>query len=355
VIRRIDIFMLRVPKSDSRDAPLETVILRLVSDNGEEGIGECASAPAFDGVRAGSVRRDLEKALVAPLSEESIDNLLPGLTPQARCAADIALCDLRARRRGIRAADLLGGCRTERVPVNALLASDSEEAFLDRARAAWARGIRTFKIKSGTPDEDISRLETLRACFGSEARLRVDAGGRWTHEEARSRLRALRAFDLDYVEQPLGRGDLVTTAVLAREAGIALAADEDATDAEAVREIAARGAASLVVVKLPPAGGMTGAVAMIEAARACGLGAVVTGMMDTSIGLAAALHVAAAAGPLTGACGLGTLELLAADVVRDPLRIEAGEMILPPGPGLGVTLDPGAIADLRADGGSADA
>lgn len=354
MIGQIDIFMLRVPKADARAAPLETVILRLVSDDGAEGVGECATAPAFDGVRAEAVQRDLENSLTAPLAEDALEKLLPRLTPHVRCAADIALCDLRGRRRGIRAADLLGGCRIERVPVNALLASDSGGSFLDTARAAWARGIRTFKIKSSTPGEDSSRLEALRACFGGEARLRVDAGGRWTQAEARSRLRALRAFDLDYVEQPLGPGDLAAMAVVAREAGIAVAADEDATDAEAVREIAALGAASLVIVKLPPAGGMTGAVAMIEAARACGLGAVVTGMMDTSVGLAAALHVAARAGSLAGACGLGTLELLAADVVRDPLRIEAGEMILPPGPGLGVILDPGAIARLRADRRSAN-
>jgi len=75
---------------------------------------------------------------------------------------------------------------------------------------------------------------------------------------------------------------------------------------------------------------------------------VVTGMVDTSVGIAAALHVAAAADALAGACGLGTLDLLARDVVAAPLRIENGAMLLPEGPGLGVALDPGAIARMRA-------
>lgn len=355
MIRQADIFTLSIPKSLPGAQPLETVFVRLVNDEGVEGVGECATAPDFDGVRAETVRHDLESALSAPLPEASLTELLPRLVPQARSALDIALCDLRARGRGVRVADLLGGCRTERVPVNALLAPDSPQPYPDTALAAWEQGIRTFKIKSGSPDEDAGRLGALRARFGSDLRLRLDAGGRWSREEALARLRALREFDLEYVEQPVRPGDLAAMAIVARETGTPIAADEDAVDADAVREIAAAGAASLVVVKLPPAGGITGAMAMIEAARACGLGAVVTSMMDTSIGVAAALHVAAAAWPLAGACGLGTLEFLAADVVKDPLRIAGGAMILPEGPGLGVNLDADAVSRLRAGGRFQDA
>ena len=90
---------------------------------------------------------------------------------------------------------------------------------------------------------------------------------------------------------------------------------------------------------------------MIQAARASGLGAVVTGMMETSIGLAAALHVAAAAESLAGACGIGTAELLTRDVVAGPLPVEDGGIAIPSGPGLGVTPDRGRVEKLRVAAG----
>lgn len=348
MITRADIAVLRVPMIDAAAAPLETVLLRLWTGEGLAGAGECATAPAFDGVRAEEVARALRGALALPFAEDAAAARLPRLPPGARCALDTALRDLRARRRGVPLANLLSESPARRVPVNALLTPASAAEFMDAARAARARGIRTFKIKSRGPDEDAARLSALRTAFGDGVRLRVDAGGRWTRGEALERLRALRKFAPEYVEQPLGRGDLAGMAMLAGETGVALAADEDATDADAVRAIANAGAASIVIVKLPPAGGVTGALAMLQAARECGLGAVVTSMMDTSIGVAAALHVAAAAGPLAGACGLDTGALLAGDVACDPPRITDGAMILPAGPGLGIVPDEGALSRFAA-------
>ncbi len=89
---------------------------------------------------------------------------------------------------------------------------------------------------------------------------------------------------------------------------------------------------------------------MLRVAAEKKLGTVVTGMVDSSVGIAAALHVAAAADHLAGACGLGTLDLLAHDVAGEPLRIENGAMLLPDGPGRGVRLDEKALGRLRGGG-----
>jgi L-alanine-DL-glutamate epimerase-like enolase superfamily enzyme len=323
--------------------------------DGATGLGEAAASPDFDGVTAAGIARGLRATLppVLPRASE-IPSLLAPLTPAGRCALDTAFQDLSARRDGLRVSDRVGSVRRERVPVNALLLQEPGPAFLGEARAAWEKGIRTFKIKSRNRAADLARLRGLREQFGGAARLRLDANGAWSHAEAVARLRVLADLDLEYVEQPLKPGDLAGMAALARQTAIPLAADEAATDAEAVSRIAAAAAAAIVVVKLPPAGGVTGAAAAVERAAEHGLGVVVTGMMETSVGLAAALHVAASAPSLAGACGLGTIDLLAQDVVREPLRIEAGAMILPESPGLGVDLDPEVLARFRMGNGGGD-
>jgi o-succinylbenzoate synthase len=343
-----EVLRLRIPRRDPGEPPMETVILRLTAGDGTVAIGESAGARAFHGMDAEAIARELREIVLPGLDDgDPRASLLQRLSPPARCALDVALHDLLGREQGLRIADLLGGPRRTRVVVNALLPRFPEAAMLEVAREAWERGVGTFKIKSASLAEDVEALRTLRRTFGPGARLRLDANGAWTPKEAIERIRAIEPLGLEYIEQPVARGHLGEMARVAARSGIPIAADEDVTDPDAVARIAATGAASIIVVKLPTAGGIAGAMAMLRVAAEKGLGAVVTGMVDTSVGIAAALHVAAAADALAGACGFGTLDLLAGDVVEEPLRIENGAMLLPGGPGLGVQLDPGALARLR--------
>lgn len=351
MIDRIDVIPIRAERTDASIPPLESVLLRVEDRDGREGWGECATAPAHDGFRVADVLRGLAALPEPPVALDALAAGLEKLAPRARCALETALLDLRGKRQDAPVADLLGGRRRDRVEVNALLPAAPPERVTEAAERAWALGIRTFKLKSGRAADDGRRLASLRARFGSEARLRLDAAGRWTPEEAASRLDALRAFGLEYVEQPVAPGRLEVMAEIARRSAVAVAADEDARDAACVGRIAALGAASAIVVKLPAAGGPAGALEMIEAAHAAGLGVVVTGMMDTAVGLAAALHVAAAAPSLSGACGLGTAALLARDVAARPLPILDGAVALPRGPGLGVRPERARVERLRAGGG----
>ena len=348
---RAEVFTLRVPLRDARAGAVQTVLLRLTAADGTVGLGESAAAPSIDGIEADTIAGELRDHLLSPLdSEKAFSPLLRALSPPARCALDTALHDLRARRQGIRVADLLGGpCRAS-VPVNALVPRVPIAEAIAWARDAWRRGIRTFKIKSSDRDADAALLGALRGAFGPAALLRIDANGSWTVEEAIARIRALAPLDLEYVEEPVKPGDLTGMARVARETGVRLAADEDARDAEAVRLIAASGAARIIVVKLAVAGGIAGAMEILQASEAAGLGVVITSRMDTSIGIAAALHLAASAKSLAGACGLATRDHLADDVTANPPRVEDGKMTLPEGPGLGVRLDPEALDRLQEGG-----
>jgi O-succinylbenzoate synthase len=188
----------------------------------------------------------------------------------------------------------------------------------DQARTivAAAHGCRTAKVKVAEPgqrlDDDIARVAAVRDALGAGGRVRVDANGGWTLVQARTALTELAAFDLEYVEQPCR-----TIAELAavRSWGMALvAADESIRRARDPLAVARAGAADIAVLKVAPLGGVR---SCLEIAERAGLPVVVSSAVDTTVGLAAGLALAAALPELPYACGLGTRALLGADVVAD--------------------------------------
>jgi O-succinylbenzoate synthase len=198
----------------------------------------------------------------------------------------------------------------ERVEVNATIPAVSPE----RAHAITASsGCRTAKVKVGD-DGDEARVEAVRAALGPSGRLRVDANGAWDVDAAERAIARLARFDLEYVEQPVGT--LAEMAELRKRVEVPLAADESVRTAEDPLRIAGLEAADIVVLKVQPLGGVRRALQVAEAA---GLAAVVSSAVETSIGIAAGVALAAALPELPYACGLGTVTLLKGDVVRDPL------------------------------------
>jgi len=184
-------------------------------------------------------------------------------------------------------------------------------------------GCSTAKVKVAEPgqtlDDDVDRVAATRENLGAAGRLRVDANGGWSVAEAVAALRRLAPYDLEYAEQPCPTiADLAALRVALARAGIdvPVAADESVRKAADPLRVALAGAADLVVLKVAPLGGVRPALAV---AAACGLPVVVSSALDTSVGIAAGLALAAALPELPYACGLGTVGLLAADVVAAPL------------------------------------
>jgi o-succinylbenzoate synthase len=206
------------------------------------------------------------------------------------------------------------------VPVNATVPATDP----DRAHEIVTRsGCRTAKVKVAEPGQtladDIARCEAVRDALGKAGRLRVDANGAWELDEAVTAIRALDRFDLEYAEQPVA--DLDQMRRLRPRVDVPLAADESVRTAEDPLRIAGLHAADIVVLKVQPLGGVHAALRVAEAA---GLPVVVSSAVETSVGLAAGLALAAALPELPYACGLGTLDLLEGDVVDDPLVPEDG-------------------------------
>jgi O-succinylbenzoate synthase len=206
-----------------------------------------------------------------------------------------------------------------------------------------ASGCRTAKVKVAergqTEAEDIERVEAVREALGPDGRIRVDANGGWEPPLAARMLRRLAAFGLEYAEQPCAT--LEELAELRRRIDIPVAADESIRRAEDPLRVRAAGAADIVVLKAQPLGGVRAA---LRVAEACGLPVVVSSAVDTSVGLAAGVALAAALPELRYACGLGTMSLLAGDVTADPLVPYRGEL-----PVRRPAVDAGALARFEAD------
>jgi o-succinylbenzoate synthase len=211
-----------------------------------------------------------------------------------------------------------------RVPVNAVIGALPPAEAAALATEAVGQGMGTVKVKVGDAD-DIDRVAQVRNAIGPGIRLRVDANGAWDVDRAVDRLGALGRYDLELAEQPVAT--LADLARLRRRTDIRLAADECVRSLDDARRLAALQAADVLVVKVQPLGGVRAALAVVEAA---GIPAIVTSMLETSVGLAAGLALAAALPELPFACGLATATLLAADITDDPLVAHDGVLQVRP-------------------------
>jgi O-succinylbenzoate synthase len=176
-------------------------------------------------------------------------------------------------------------------------------------------GCATAKVKVADPGsssaDDLARVEAVRDALGSSGRIRVDANGAWTVDEAVAAIGELdrAAGGLEYVEQPCA--SVEDLAVVRRRVAVPIAADESirrAADPYRVRDLAA---ADVAVLKVQPLGGVR---ACLRIAADIGMPVVVSSALETSVGLAAGVALAAALPSLDHACGLATRALLTADV-----------------------------------------
>jgi O-succinylbenzoate synthase len=206
--------------------------------------------------------------------------------------------------------------RRSSVPVNVTVPA------VDPARAheiVAASGCRTAKVKVAEPGqlpaEDRARLEAVRDAIGPSGAVRVDANGAWDVDTAAARLAELdRAVGLEYAEQPCAA--LADLAALRRRVEVPIAVDEGVRRSADPRRVDLREAADVVVLKVQPLGGVRAA---LEVAEAHGLPCVVSSALESSVGIAAGVALAAALPELPFACGLATVALLTDDVTSAPL------------------------------------
>ena len=210
------------------------------------------------------------------------------------------------------------------VPVNVTVPAVEPDAAAELVRAS---GCRTAKVKVAEPGQsladDLDRVAAVRAALSSTGCVRVDANGGWDVDTAVDAIRRLdrAAKGLEYVEQPCA--SVEELAGVRRRVDVPVAADESirrAADPYRVRDL---DAADIAVLKAQPLGGVRAA---LQIAEEIGLPVVVSSALETSVGLAAGVALAAALPQLPYACGLATASLLRQDLVADPFTPVGGEL-----------------------------
>jgi O-succinylbenzoate synthase len=224
--------------------------------------------------------------------------------PWLRCAEEAAAGDWPAPLR-------------DRVPVNATVPVVAPEVAHDLVRRS---GCATAKVKVADPGtvlaDDLARVEAVRDALGPAGRLRVDANGAWDVDAAVAAIAALdrAAGGLEYVEQPCA--SVEDLALVRRRVDVPIAADESIRRAEDPYRVRDLEAADVAVLKVQPLGGVR---ACLRIAEDIGMPVVVSSALETSLGLAAGVALAAALPSLDHACGLATRALLTADVASPEL------------------------------------
>lgn len=334
-------------------------LLVLDGDDGRRGLGEATPVAGFGLEEAPRAREALAvlAAHVLGAEPDARDALLddaarlaPG-APCARAALDTALHDLAAQQAGLPLAALLARSAGQpharaRVAACALLAGTTPAAAAGEARRAARAGFPCVKLKIGAapPADDLARVAAVRAALGPDAGLRLDANGAWRSAgQALRALARLAVHAIELVEQPVPARDVAALAAVRAGSPIPVAADEAAADPAGLARVLAAGAADVVVLKPSALGGLRATLRAAARAREAGCAVFVTSLLDGAVARAAALACAAALPEPLLACGLATGTLLEADLGAGP-ALRAGALLVPPGPGLGVALDPARLA-----------
>jgi o-succinylbenzoate synthase len=234
------------------------------------------------------------------------------------------------------------------VAVNGTIAVESTDACVGAAREMVAAGFGTLKLKvgsEGSTDELVTRVRLIREAIGPGVALRLDANGSWAEAVARERLEALAPFDLEYVEQPIAAGPPDELARFRADVSVPIAADESVSGVHAAQALLDAGAADVLVVKPARVGAPSVCLLIAERAAAAGVGVVISTLLETGLGIGAALAIAASlpASAREYAHGLATAGLLASDLLLEPLVISGGRIAVPVGSGVAGRLDVDAV------------
>ena len=337
-----------------------------LTSEGFMGWGEASPLPGWSRTTVLQTEASLRHALetVRGSTEDAVEAALASLgdAPHARAAIASAWADLEAQRAGRTLAGHLADFEARRagrtlaghladgagrvappsvVAVNALIVEAGPADVARAALEAVRSGFKAVKLKVGAADPtvDVERVRAARSALGPAPELRLDANGAWDDRIAIDVLGQVAGCDVAFCEEPVSGIEAI--AALGERCPVEVAVDESMRDeSDAVRAL--ESGIRTLIVKPQALGGPDIAVSIAARARAAGASTVVTSFLDSAIGVAHALHVAAAvdaAGARPRAHGLATAGLLSEDVAAPP-PVTAGVMALPSSPGLGIGPSP---------------
>lgn len=282
------------------------LLVRIVTSDGVEGIGEVSATLTWSGEDSFTAERVIDAALrpaligapLVPVAalEDRMDRVLAG-NPFTKAGVATALWDAFARGLEVPLAVALGGPLRNDIVVKCSLSGNGERLELGYRRAREA-GFRAFKIKVGMDlDTDVDRMRQARELAGPDTFIGLDANGGYDRDSARRVVERMLPYRPAFLEQPVQPDDLEGMAA-ARSYGLPVIADESVFGMADLQAVIRAGAADVISLYIGKSGGPGRAIQMATVAAAAGLGVIIGSNGELGVGAAAQAHVAAAAAGL---------------------------------------------------------
>jgi o-succinylbenzoate synthase len=320
----------------------DILLVRVVTDIGE-GWGECValadpvySSEYVDGAQQVLRQYLAPQVLAAPLaSARRLADRVSAVIGHrmAKAALETALLDAELRAASMSLATYLGGVR-DRVDCGVSVGiAPSIPELIDEVRGYVEEGYRRIKLKV-EPGWDLEPVAAVRAEFGADLLLQVDANTAYTTTDLR-RLARFDEFDLLLIEQPFAEEDLESHRVLSRAIRTPVCLDESVVSAASAADAIRRGACSVVNIKAGRVGGYLEAARVHDVCTALGVPVWCGGMLETGLGRAANVALASLPGFTLPGDTSGSGRFYVEDIT-EPFVLEDGQLAVPQGPGLGV-------------------
>jgi O-succinylbenzoate synthase len=365
-LTNIDIFHYRLPlkraltSGDSAQREREGMLIRLRDDSGAFGWGECAPLPPVNSESIDRAAEQLRQLRLWAIGREMPDSLakLDGafnvwigglnLAPSVRCAFETACLNMVARFKSLSLSQLLSVSAGDIVKVNALV-DLSQPDILGESSALREAGYEAFKLKVGrrTVDEDIASIRALRRVVGDDAVLRLDANQLWTAQALLSVWSEVQQCDIDYFEEPVTDMSGLLSYLDRKAISIPLALDESLSKPD--HEKLTTSAHVKALVLKPTALGLERSVELIRKARGLAKKAIISSTFESSIGISALVHIAAAFADRSVAMGLDTGGWLAEDLLDDPAASQGGRFIVDDLPEPPEKIKSGLLTEMLCD------
>ena len=345
--------MLRVPLRVPFRTALRTVeavhdvVVRIETDAGIAGHGGAPATPPITGETHASIIAAIRAHIAPALAGQQLDEparltaLVQGAIARntsAKAAVDMALHDLFAQREGVPLVRMLGG-DTRELSTDITISAGSVDAMVEHAQSAVARGFRSLKVKLGKePSLDVDRVRAIDAAVAGRATLRLDPNQGWDAQLAVQVMHALEraGVEVELLEQPVPAHDVDGLRYVAGHIAVPVMADESVFDEHQALELARRGGVAILNIKLMKAGGIGNALRIADIAADHGLRCMMGCMLESSLSVAAAAHVAAARPQTVAYIDLDGPSLATFDPVEGGVCFDGPRIRIPETPGLGI-------------------
>jgi o-succinylbenzoate synthase len=353
-ITDIRLGMLRVPLRTPFKTALRTVesvediVVMVHADDGRIGYGEAPPTAVITGDTHESIIHAVRHVIAPLLVGRDTDDLnalsasIQGALPKntsAKAAVEMAVYDLWAQGFDAPLYKVLGG-GVPRLTTDITISVNDVDTMVADSLDALARGYTALKVKVGKDiDSDIQRVIAIADAIDRRATIRLDANQGWTPEASVRALLAIEAAGvaLELVEQPVKANDVAGLLYVTERVATPVMADESVFGPREAMEIVRTGAANIINIKLMKTGGIRDALRIADIAAVHGIECMIGCMLESSISVAAAAHVAIARADVITRIDLDGPSLCTYDPVEGGATFDEAVITVSDAPGLGIT------------------